>query len=87
MHLKSKELKLAGNLAKNLISFKKKIIKNKNLKKLILYKKKELENFYNINIEYLELRNRKDLKLSNTIKNSKIFIAYYLNEIRLIDNF
>jgi pantoate--beta-alanine ligase len=87
LHLKSKELKLAGNLAKNLISFKKKIIKNKNLKKLILYKKKELENFYNINIEYLELRNRKDLKLSNTIKNSKIFIAYYLNEIRLIDNF
>ena len=41
----------------------------------------------NINIEYLELRNKKNLKISNTIQNSKLFIAYYINKIRLIDNF
>ena len=42
---------------------------------------------YNIKIEYFELRNIKNLKLSNKISNSKIFIAYYLKNIRLIDNF
>ena len=41
---------------------------------------------YKIKIEYLELRNVINLKKSNTIKNSKLFIAYYINEIRLIDN-
>ena len=34
-----------------------------------------------------ELRNKFNLNKSNESKNSKIFIAYYLNEIRLIDNF
>ena len=34
-----------------------------------------------------ELRNIKNLKLTNKIKNAKIFIAYYINKVRLIDNF
>ena len=71
----------------NLINFKKNIRKKKNLKKIIILKRKELEKEFNISIEYFELRNKFNLNKSNESKNSKIFIAYYLNEIRLIDNF
>ena len=39
-----------------------------------------------IKLEYLELRNLKDLNTSTTIKNSRLFIAYYIENIRLIDN-
>ncbi len=53
----------------------------------MLIKRNELEKLYNIKIEYLELRNKKNLQLSNNINNSKIFIGYYLKNIRLIDNF
>ena len=42
---------------------------------------------YKIKIEYLELRNIKDLTISNKVKNSKLFFAYYINKVRLIDNF
>ena len=37
-------------------------------------------------VEYFELRDEFTLKNSNITKNSRIFIAYYLNKIRLIDN-
>ena len=50
-------------------------------------KRKELKKRYDIKIDYLELRNTKNLRLTNKIKNSKIFIAYYINNIRLIDNY
>ena len=42
---------------------------------------------YNIKIDYLELRNTNNLRLTNKIKNAKIFLAYYINKVRLIDNF
>jgi pantoate--beta-alanine ligase len=48
--------------------------------------KNELEKKFNINIEYLELRNIYNLKLSSVINKSRLFVAYYLNGIRLIDN-
>ena len=85
--LNKTELIKAGKLASNIINFKKNIKKKKNLKKIIILKKKELEKEFDISIEYFELRNKFNLNKSNEIKNSKIFIAYYLNEIRLIDNF
>ncbi len=81
------DLIMAGKLARNLILFKKKIVKNKSLKRIILIKKNELVKMFNIKIEYLELRNIFNLKKTNQIKNSKLFIAYYINKIRLIDNF
>ena len=52
----------------------------------IFMKKNELKKKYDIKIDYLELRNIKNLKISRTIKNSRLFIAYYLNNVRLIDN-
>ena len=87
LFLSKKELKLASNLTKNLIFFKKKLIKKRNIKNLLFDKKKSLNKFYNIKIEYLELRNKINLKKTSSLKNSKIFIAYFLNKIRLIDNF
>ena len=85
--LKKIDLIKAGKIAKELISFKKKLSKKNFTSKIIRFKKNELEKLYGINIEYLEVRNIKNLQLSNKIKNSRIFLAYYLNNIRLIDNF
>ena len=48
--------------------------------------KNDLEKKFNIKIEYLELRNIYNLKLSNDINKSRLFVAYYLNGVRLIDN-
>ena len=50
-------------------------------------KKKELKKKYDIKIDYLELRNVKNLRQTKKIKNAKIFVAYYINKVRLIDNF
>ena len=63
-----------------IISDKKKIVKNIN------QKKKELSQKYKVKIEYLELRNKMNLVKSNNINNSNLFFAYYVNNIRLIDN-
>jgi pantoate--beta-alanine ligase len=85
--LSKKELVKAGKLTQNLILFKKELLKKKNINNLINLKKKFLNEFFNVRIEYLELRNRFNLKKSTPDHNSKLFIAYYLNKIRLIDNF
>ncbi len=84
--LKKKELNIAGKLIKNLISFKKKLNKDRNIKKALSKKRKEIDKLYKVKIEYLELRSIKNLKVSDKIKNSKIFISYYINKVRLIDN-
>ena len=77
----------ASKLIQNIMNIRKKFKKNDNFNKILNYKKKELKKLYEIEIEYLEFRNIKNLKLSNKLKNSKIFLAYYLGEVRLIDNF
>ena len=81
------ELIKAGKLTQNLLSFKKKIIKRKDINNFLILKKMELEKLYNIKVEYLELRNTINLRKTYNLQNSKIFIAYYLKKIRLIDNF
>ena len=85
--LKNDQLINAEKLSQNLISFKKKLNRVKNIKKLLQNKKEQLNKIYNVNIEYLELRNMINLKKTNNIKYSKLFIAYYLDNVRLIDNF
>ena len=42
---------------------------------------------FNVKFDYLELRNLLNFKSSNKVKNSKLFFAYYINKVRLIDNF
>ena len=85
--LNKTDLFKAGKIAKNLIFFKKKLTKYKNYKTFLLNKKKELINLYNIKIDYLELRNISNLKNSVKLRNAKLFFAYYMNSIRLIDNY
>ena len=85
--LKKKEKINAENLSKNLFFLKKKLSQNKNIPKILEIKKKQFSKRYNVNIEYLELRNKDTLKKTTVIKNAKLFVAYYLGLTRLIDNF
>tara|TARA_Y100000590_G_scaffold75253_1_gene83099 strand:+ start:930 stop:1727 length:798 start_codon:yes stop_codon:yes gene_type:complete len=48
---------------------------------------KKLENIYKIKIDYLEFRNEKDLSIYNFKNKNRLFIAYSIDKIRLIDNF
>jgi len=79
-------LAIAANIYKELVIIKKSIKNNKNIFSFLKLQKKRLKNNYKITIDYLELRNKKNLKLSKTTSNSRLFIAYYLNNVRLIDN-
>ncbi len=85
--LKKNDLIKSGQIAKNLISFKKILKQKKNIKKMLISKKEELHKIYNIKIEYFELRGINNLKITNRVNNSKLFIAYYINKVRLIDNY
>ena len=85
--LNKKAMIQAESLTKDLIKFKKDLVNVKNIKNSLNSKKKELSKLYNIFIEYLELRNKKTLKRIYNNKCSKLFISYYLNKVRLIDNF
>ena len=85
--LKKKDLIKAEKLIYDLMSFKKKIKKTKISSKLFNDIKNEIKKKYNIKLEYIELRKVNNLKKTNNLKNSKLFVAYYINNIRLIDNF
>jgi pantoate--beta-alanine ligase len=81
------DLKTSGIIANKLFKLKRSLHKKngidnispKKTEELIQKLKQKLINKFNIKIEYLECRNLKNL--------SKLFISYYLNEVRLIDNF
>ncbi len=84
--LSKKNYRIAGLIA-NYLSKTKKKLKRKNL--LISLKDiiKKLENNYQIKIDYLEIRNEKNLKSSNLKNKYRLFLAYYIGNVRLIDNF
>jgi len=78
----------SGIITKKLLKLKNKINRNrKNYKKLIFDLKKELSKNFDIKIEYLECRNTQNLSTSILKKPFKLFVAYYINNVRLIDNF
>ena len=78
----------SGIITKKLLKLKNKINKDrKNYKKLIFDLKKELSKNFDIKIEYLECRNIKNLSTNILNKSFKLFVAYYINNVRLIDNF
>ncbi len=56
----------------------------KNIFKNIMIK---INNIKKIKIEYLEIRNKINLSKNYNRHNLKIFIAYYNNKVRLIDNY
>ena len=57
---------VAANIYKKLVNIKKNIKKKKNILKFLNQKKIELINNYKIKIDYLELRNINNLKISST---------------------
>ena len=84
---KQNELNNVEKISKNFLNLKNKIKYTKNINQFLKKTKKKFERFFNIKIEYLENRNTNDLSLSNKYNRSKIFLAYYYKDVRLIDNF
>jgi pantoate--beta-alanine ligase len=75
-------------ITKKLLKLRIKINRNKkNYKKLIFNLKKELSKNFDIRIEYLECRNTRNLSTNILDKPFKLFVAYYIDNVRLIDNF
>jgi len=86
--LNNKNFIESGIITKKLLKLKNKINRNrKNYKKLILNLKNELTKNFDIKIEYLECRNIQNLSTNIFNKPFKLFVAYYVDNVRLIDNF
>ncbi len=85
--LKKNEYKKVVLISNLLINFKKKVINKKNLSIKINQIINKIESLYKVKIDYLEFRSEKDLKLNNLKKKNRLFVAYSINKIRLIDNF
>ena len=86
--LNQDNLKTMGLIANQLFYLKRKICRNRNnSNNLLKIFKRELVQKFNIKIEYLECRNLIDLSNNLYNKPFKLFAAYYLNNVRLVDNF
>ena len=86
LKLKNKQIVKAGNIYTYLKKNKKLI-----LRKILNKKKKEIINklieLGACKIDYIECLNTKNFELcKSSKKNFNIFIAYYMNDVRLIDN-
>ncbi|MDA9961127.1 pantoate--beta-alanine ligase, partial [Candidatus Pelagibacter sp.] len=77
----------AEKISKTFFQVKRNIKINEDISKYLLEIKRNMQKKFNIKIEYLELRNEKNLLISKKTIGSKIFVSYYLKGIRLIDNF
>ena len=85
--LKKSERNLAAKLIANIMKLKSKLNMQSKIEKTLNNTANEINKLPNVKIEYLELRNIKNLKISNKLKDSKIFVSLYINNVRLIDNF
>ena len=85
--LSNQEIKKSSFIANLLFKFKNKIKNNFSLKGKINDVVFKINNIKKIKIEYLEIRNKNNLSNNYNKNNFKIFIAYYNNKIRLIDNY
>ena len=86
--LNKDSVKKASNIARKLISLK----RNSTIKKMkmpinFLKIKSDFEKQYKVRVDYLEIRSEKNLELNNFKSNYRLFIAYNINNVRLIDNF
>ena len=85
--LNTQDIKKSSHIANLLLKFRNKIKKNFLIKKEINDIIFKINNINRVKIEYLEIRNKKNLSKNCNKNNFKIFIAYYNNKIRLIDNY
>ena len=89
------DLKISGLIANKLTKLKNSLNKRNNLGNVSIIKTRELIQKtkislitkFNIKIEYLECRNLINLSTNLNNKPFKLFVCYYLNNLRLIDNF
>ncbi len=82
----SKQLEIFIKLAKEIYTLLNNIKQNKNNINLFDFKKNLLK--INIDkIDYVEIRGEKNLETTKNIKHARLFIALYIDEIRIIDNF
>ena len=86
--LKKSKLNILSLITKEFFTLKLKINKNKKRsKQLIQIIKKNLVDKFKIKIEYLECRNLINLSTNLNKKPFRLFVSFYLDKIRLIDNF
>ena len=85
--LKKNDLKTSSYIANLLLNLKNKLKNNISLKYGIENIRKKINKLENIKVDYLELRNKKNLSKRYNKNNFKIFLAYYNKKIRLIDNY
>ena len=81
-------IKKASSIAKELLNLKKNLILKKLKLPINLVKiSSDFEKKYKIRVDYLEFRDEKNLRLNNFKSKYRLFIAYNINNVRLIDNF
>ena len=86
LNLTNRELTMASNIYKYLLKLNKRIKKNYKLFKINVIRK-DLISLGATKIDYIENLNIKYFVDNRKLKNKfKLFFAYYINEIRLIDN-
>ena len=70
-------------LINNIIKLKRKLNKESNIKKVLNKTGNEINKLQNVKIEYLELRNIKNLKISNKLKN---FVVKEMKKSKILIN-
>ena len=85
--LNKSNLIIAAKIYKKLVNIKKNIQNKKEISSFLNLKKKELKNNYKIKIDYLEFRDERNLKLNNFKNKYRLFVAYKIDNVRLIDNY
>ncbi|MDA9653882.1 pantoate--beta-alanine ligase [Candidatus Pelagibacter sp.] len=93
--LNMKDIKIAGLISNKLTKLKRSISKNnrlnnikiKRINEVIKREKINLVRNFHIKIEYLECRNIINFSKHLNNKPFKLFLSYYLGNVRLIDNF
>ena len=85
--LKKKDLNKASLIVNILRKIKPLVKEKSSINKYLELLKKDLSNKFKVKIEYLEFRNENNLKKSLSKNKCRLFIAYYINKVRLIDNF
>ena len=84
--LSKNDIKKATYVSKLVKKFNQDVKKDfKNVRKIKELKRKLIKN--KVKVEYLEFRNKVNLSKKINRSNFKIFISFYINNVRLIDNF
>ena len=85
--LSNTDIKKSAYIANLILNFKRNMKRNILIKKNLSHIIYKINNIKKIKIEYLEIRNKINLSKNYNRYNFKIFIAYYNNKVRLIDNY